>query len=249
MKFKDHFSGHAIDYAKFRPRYPQELFEYLASISPRPDLAWDCATGNGQAAIELVRYFRSVVATDASARQIENAEQHAQISYRIGPAEASGIDSRSVDLIVVAQALHWFEADRFFAEAQRVLKHDGILAVCNYTYVKISPAIDSMIGRFYRETTGPFWPPERTLVETNYQSIAFPFSELPSRRFEMNEQWNLNDLAGYLRTWSAVQRFIAVRGIDPVDDLMNELEFVWGDPEMPHEIIWPLNLRLFLRKE
>ncbi|HEY4757093.1 MAG TPA: methyltransferase domain-containing protein, partial [Chthoniobacterales bacterium] len=118
MKFKDHFSGHAVDYAKFRPRYPHELFPYLAAISPGRDLAWDCATGNGQAAIELVRYFRSVVATDASAQQIENAEPHAQISYRIAPAEASGIDSHSADLIIVAQALHWFETDRFFPEAE-----------------------------------------------------------------------------------------------------------------------------------
>ncbi|PYI75644.1 MAG: SAM-dependent methyltransferase [Verrucomicrobia bacterium] len=248
MKFKDHFSGHAVDYAKFRPRYPHELFQYLAAISPRRDLAWDCATGNGQAAIELVRYFRSVVATDASAQQIENAEPHAQISYRIAPAEASGIDSHSADLIIVAQALHWFETDRFFPEAERVLKHDGVLAVSNYIHVKISPAIDSIIGRFYRDTTGPFWPPERALVETDYQSITFPFAELPSRRFEMSKQWNLKELAGYLRTWSAVQRFIASRGIDPVDDLMKELELAWGNPEMPRQVVWPLNLRLFLKR-
>src|SRR5436190_2824291 len=145
MKFKDHFSGPAVDYAKFRPRYPDELFQYLASISPRRDLAWDCATGNGQAAIELLRYFHSVVATDASAQQIENAEPHAQISYRIAPAEASGIDSHSADLIVVAQALHWFDSDRFFAEAQRVLKHDGVLAVSNYIHVKISPEIPHQV--------------------------------------------------------------------------------------------------------
>src|SRR2546430_7765616 len=119
MKFKDHFSGHAVEYAKFRPHYPDELFQYLASISPQHELAWDCATGNGQAAVGLARHFDRVIATDASAQQIESAEPNARISYQVAPAEASEIDSASVDLILVAQALHWFDLDAFFAEAQR----------------------------------------------------------------------------------------------------------------------------------
>ena len=244
MKFKDYFSGHAVDYAKFRSHYPGELFEYLASISPRHELAWDCATGNGQAAVGLARHFGSVIATDASAQQIESAEPDDRISYRVALAEASGIDSASVDLILVAQALHWFDLDAFFTEAKRVLKEDGVLAITSYKVLEIAPEIDAIIWKFYRETTGPFWPPERELVETDYKDIQFPFPELSPVPFEMREQWNLDQLAGYLRTWSATQKFIAARGFDPVDSLMEELGAVWNNPEQVREIKWPLHLRV-----
>jgi SAM-dependent methyltransferase len=248
MKFKDHFSGHAVDYATFRPHYPGELFEYLASISPRHELAWDCATGNGQAAVGLARHFGSVIATDASAQQIESAEPDDRISYRVALAEASGIDSASVDLILVAQALHWFDLDAFFTEAKRVLKEDGVLAITSYKVLEIAPEIDAIIWKFYRETTGPFWPPERELVETDYKDIQFPFPELSPVPFEMREQWNLDQLAGYLRTWSATQKFIAARGFDPVDSLMEELGAVWNNPEQVREIKWPLHLRVGVRQ-
>jgi SAM-dependent methyltransferase len=244
MKFKDHFSGHAAEYAKFRPHYPGELFAYLASISPRHELAWDCATGNGQAAVGLAPHFEKVIATDASAQQIENAESNERISYRVAPAEASGIKSESVDLILVAQALHWFDLDAFFVEAKRVLKEDGVLAISSYNVLEIVPEIDAIIWKFYRETTGPFWPPERDLVETDYKHIQFPFEELPSRQFEMRTQWNLNQLLGYLRTWSATKKFIAARGFDPVDSLVKELGAVWKNPEEMREIKWPLHLRV-----
>jgi SAM-dependent methyltransferase len=248
MKFKDHFSGHAAEYAKFRPHYPGELFEYLTSISPRHELAWDCATGNGQAAVGLARHFESVIATDPSAQQIESAELNDRISYRVAPAEASGINSASVDLILVAQALHWLDLDAFFTEAKRVLKEDGVLAISSYKVLEIAPEIDTIIWDFYHETTGPFWPPERELVETNYKDIQFPFRELPPRQFEMRTQWNLKQLLGYLRTWSATQRFIAVCGFDPVDSLVEEFETVWKNPEEVREIKWPLHLRVGVRQ-
>jgi SAM-dependent methyltransferase len=243
-RFKDHFSGHAVEYAKFRPHYPDELFEYLASISPRHELAWDCATGNGQAAVGLARHFDSVIATDASAQQIESAEPNDRISYRVASAEASGIESASVDLILVAQALHWFDLDAFFAEAKQVLKEDGVLAISSYKVLEIAPEIDAIIWKFYRETTGPFWPPERELVETDYKDIKFPFAELPPIPFEMRQRWNLDQLAGYLRTWSATQKFIAARGFDPVDSVLKKLRTVWQNPEEVCNIKWPLHLRV-----
>jgi ubiquinone/menaquinone biosynthesis C-methylase UbiE len=244
MKFKDHFSGHAVEYAKFRPHYPDELFEHLASISPRHEVAWDCATGNGQAAVGLARHFDTVIATDASAQQIESAEPNDRISYRVAPAEASGIDTASVDLILVAQALHWFDIDRFFTEAKRVLKEDGVLAISSYKILEIAPEIDAIIWDFYRKTTGPFWPPEREPVETDYKDIKFPFAELPPIRFEMRARWNLRHLAGYLQTWSATQKFIAARGFDPVDSIVDELRARWKNPEQVREIKWPLLLRV-----
>jgi len=247
MEFKDHFSGHAVEYAKFRPHYPDELFEHLASISPRHELAWDCATGNGQAAVGLARHFEKVIATDASAQQIESAEPDERISYRISPAEASGIDSASVDLILVAQALHWFDLDRFFTEAKRVLKDDGVLAISSYMVLEITSEIDVIIWKFYRETTGPFWPPERDLVETDYKNIEFPFPELPHRQFEMRAQWNLQQVLGYLRTWSATQKFIAQQGFDPVDSLGKELGRIWRNPEQARQVVWPLSSRAFAK--
>jgi SAM-dependent methyltransferase len=243
--FKDHFSGHAADYAKFRPSYPPELFDYIASISPSRGLAWDCATGNGQAAVGLAENFARVIATDASAQQIDGAEPHPGISYRVAPAEASRIDPNSVDLILVAQALHWFDMERFFTEVKRVLKQNGILAISTYTHVSVNPEIDAILSKFYHETTGPYWPPERELVETNFQSIHFPFPELPPRQFQMRQLWTLAQLTGYLGTWSATKRFTAAHGFDPVDSLMQELGSVWNDRERARQVNWPLKLRTF----
>src|SRR6266511_1370413 len=161
MKFKDHFSAQAADYAKFRPGYPRELFDYLGSVAPSRQLAWDCGTGNGQAAVALASVFDRVIATDASERQITNAEPHERVEYRVAPAESSGIESETLDLIVVVQALHWFDLDRFYAEARRVLKVNGVLAASAYNLLHIEPAIDEIVSRYYYEVVGSLWPPER----------------------------------------------------------------------------------------
>ena len=210
MSFKDHFSKQAANYAKFRPRYPQELFDYLGSIAPSRQLAWDCGTGNGQAAVGLASVFDHVIATDASEKQISNAQAHERVEYRIAPAENSGIESGTIDLIMVAQALHWFDLDRFRAEARRVLTPKGLLAASAYNLLHIEPAIDEVINRYYYEVVGPFWPPERVLVE-KFEELPFPFFEIQTPSFEMIAQWNLEHLVGYLRSWSATQRFIALR--------------------------------------
>jgi SAM-dependent methyltransferase len=241
--FKDHFSRQAADYAKFRPAYPQELFDYLKNIAPSRQLAWDCGTGNGQAAVELASVFDSVIATDASEKQITNAAMHDRVDYRVAPAEDSGIDSRSVDLIMVAQALHWFDLDRFYAEAQRVLKPDGVLAASAYNLLQIEPVIDEVVNRYYYEVVGPFWPPERRLVE-RFAHLPFSFREIGALKFEMRASWNLDHLAGYLRTWSSTQRFIAVKGSDPLKQITQELRTVWGDPQQARKVIWPLTLRI-----
>ena len=245
IKFKDHFSGHAADYAKFRPNYPPALFDYLASISPAREVGWDCGTGNGQAAVGLARHFAKVIATDASAQQIETAQSHQRISYRVAAAEASGLEAGSVDLILVAQALHWFDMAAFFSEATRVARNSAILAISTYLHLSVNREVDSIVSEFYGETTGPFWPPERGLVETNFESIRFPFPELPSREFQMHQRWNLDQLAGYLRTWSATKKFIAARGFDPVDSLMRELADVWRGRERTRGVTWPLKVRTF----
>lgn len=243
VAFKDHFSKHAADYAKFRPRYPRELFEYLGNIAPSRQLAWDCGTGNGQASVGLATAFDRVIATDASEKQIANAQPHERVEYRAAPAESSGIASATVDLIMVAQALHWFDLNRFYTEARRVLKPNGVLAASAYNLLHIEPAIDEVINRYYYEVVGPFWLPERKLVE-NFAELPFPFHELDPPEFEMTAQWNLDHLVGYLGTWSSTQRFIAETDGDPLEQISDELRTGWGDPQRTRNVRWPLTLRM-----
>jgi SAM-dependent methyltransferase len=241
--FKDHFSKQAADYAKFRPRYPQELFDYLGSIAPSRQLAWDCGTGNGQAAVGLASVFDHVVATDASEKQIANAQSHERLEYRVAPAENSSVQSGAVDLIMVAQALHWFDLDRFYAEARRVLKPDGILAASAYNLLHIENAVDEVVNRYYHEVVGPFWPPERELVE-QFANLSFPFHEIGAPKFEMTAQWNLDHLLGYLQTWSSTQRFIAAKGSDPLEQITDDLRSTWGKPRQTRSVTWPLIVRI-----
>jgi SAM-dependent methyltransferase len=243
MPFKDHFSKQAAGYAKFRPRYPQQLFDFLGSIAPSRQLAWDCATGNGQAAVGLASVFDRVIATDASEKQIANAQSHEIVEYRIGPAENSGLGSETIDLIMVAQALHWFDLDRFYPEARRVLKFDGVLAASAYNLLHVEPAIDAVVNRYYYEVVGPFWPPERKLVE-QFPDLPFPFQKIDAPKFEMTAQWNLDHLIGYLRTWSSAQRFIAANGSDPVEQIIDDLRRAWCEPRQTRSITWPLIVRV-----
>ena len=243
MAFKDHFSTQAAGYAKFRPHYPPNLFQHLGSIARSRQLAWDCATGNGQAAIGLASVFDRVIATDASGKQIANARSHPKVEYRVAPAENSGIESATTDLIMVAQALHWFDLDSFYGEVRRVLKPEGVLAASAYNLLHIEKAIDEVVNRYYHEVVGPFWPPERRLVE-QFADLPFPFHEIAAPKFEMTAQWSLDHLLGYLRTWSSTQRFISAKGGDPLEQITDDLRSAWGKPGQRRTVIWPLLLRV-----
>ncbi len=249
MNFKDHFSDQAADYARFRPKYPPELFSYLASLVRVRERAWDCATGNGQAAIGLAKYFRETIGTDASAQQLKEASPTAGVSYRVAPAEASGLAYASIDLITVAQALHWFDRDAFFSEAKRVLCPGGVIAIWAYTLLKIAPEINPLLDHFYYETIAPFWPPERLIVDDRYRGIDFPFAEMLPPKFQLEEHWDLDQLLGYMRTWSATRRFISTRGLDPVSELERDLLPKWGNREEKRVVLWPLHLRVGLHSE
>jgi len=243
VSFADHFSGVSAGYAAFRPRYPDALFDLLARVAPARGAAWDCATGNGQAAIGLAQHFTRVIATDASAAQIAQAEPHPRVSYRVAPAEACGLEDRSVDLVTAAQAVHWFDRPRFWAEARRVLRPRGVVAFWTYWLVSITPELDAIVQRFYRDTVGPYWPPERKLTEDRYRGIDFPFTEFAVPEFTIEQQLTLDGVAGYIRTWSATRGFIEARGHDPVDALIAELTPVWGDPATPRPARWPVAVR------
>jgi SAM-dependent methyltransferase len=244
MNFKDYFSKQAPEYTRYRPHYPAPLFEYLAELTIDHRLAWDCATGSGQAALGLANYFQKIIATDASDRQIANATAHDRITYIVAPAEKTEIESDSVDLIVVAQALHWFDLDEFYAEVRRVLREGGVLAVWSYSLLRISSVIDRVLDQFYTSVVGPFWPPERNFVDNKYQSIPFPFEELVAPQFKMEARWNLDRLVGYLGTWSSVQKFKDEHNTDPIEIVIRDLRRAWGRPAHEREIRWPIHMRV-----
>ncbi|HEX8211931.1 MAG TPA: class I SAM-dependent methyltransferase [Longimicrobium sp.] len=244
-EFADHFSGAAAEYARFRPRYPAALFSYLASLVSKEADAWDCATGSGQAAVALAGHLARVVATDASAAQIAHAEPHPRVEYRVAPAERSGLGAASVELLTVAQALHWFDLPAFYAEATRVLRPGGVLAVWCYGHMVLpDAALQHTLDRFYSETVGPYWPPERRLVEEGYGGLHFPFIEIPAPSFSMEMRTSMEGLLGYLGTWSATQRYAQATGHDPLAEVRPELEMHWGDPEVQTTVRWPLSLRV-----
>lgn len=242
--FKDYFSQQAAGYATYRPTYPAALFSFAASLVDTHELAWDCATGSGQAALGIAPYFTRVVATDASAAQIEHAGRHPHIEYRVANAEHSGLADTSVDLITVATALHWFDLDAFYMEAHRVLKAGGAIAVWGYGDPVLDvPALHAAVERFNFDTLADYWPVERSVLAGGYRSLPFPFDEIETPMWTLEETWTLSELLGYLRTWSAVQRYIDATHRDPVPELESELRDLWGAPEQRHRIQWPVRMR------
>lgn len=242
--FKDHFSALARDYASYRPRYPARLFADLAQVAPGHERAWDCATGNGQAAAGLATHFREVVATDASAQQIAEARGPANIRFAVATAEASGLPAASVDLVLVAQAAHWFDLPAFYAEAARVLRPGGVLALLTYSGVRINTTLDPVLREFHQVTMGPYWPPERAHVEKDYRDLPFPWPELAFPPQEMTAAWSLDQLLGYLGTWSSTRAYREQRGADPLPALRARLLPLWGDPTRALQVRWPLPLRI-----
>ena len=238
--FKDHFSGHSASYARHRPGYPAALFSHLADLCVGHALAWDCATGNGQSALGLVHYFERVVATDASSAQIDAAIPHEQISYHVAPAEASGLEANTVDLITIGQALHWFDLPRFFAEAERVVRAGGIVAAWCYGLCSVNSEVDAVVGRLYGDIVDEFWPPERMIVDRAYVDIDFPAPLIDLPAFSMAAEWSVDDMLGYLRTWSASKRFEAQHGHDPVALVETDLRDTWGSGRQ--DAVWPMTV-------
>ena len=254
MSFKDHFSTGSSNYAAFRPSYPPALFGWLAGQCNQHELAWDCATGNGQAAVELAHHFRRVIATDASDRQIQSAKSHPHVEYRVAKAESSGLVNASVDLITVAQAAHWFDLPNFYREAKRVLRPRGMIALWGYGRLMLPGTLDESLANFYDRIIGPYWPTERALIDDAYRSLEFPFREIPAPGFSIEVSWNLPRLIAYLSTWSAVKRYIAAQGRNPLIALEAELAARWCietkkvdddcSPETAHYLEWPLFLKV-----
>jgi SAM-dependent methyltransferase len=241
VTFKDHFSAHAAAYAAARPTYPRALFARLAAAAPGRALAWDAGTGNGQAAVALAAHFARVHATDASAPQVANAAPHPRVAYAVAPAEASGLPDASCDLVTVAQALHWFDLPRFWAEARRVLRPGGVFAAWSYARLHATGRVGAVVDALDAEV-GPWWPPERAMVDDAYASIALPFAPLAVEAPPMRARWTRGALLAYLRTWSAVRRCQADTGRDPVAAVEGPLAEAWGRAER-RTVTWPLTVR------
>ena len=243
MTFKDHFSSHAGSYASFRPGYSEQVFDFVASLPRRRELAWDCATGNGQAALGLAERFARVIATDASEQQVALALPHPRVEYQRALAEDSGLPSGSVDLVAVAAAVHWFDFDRFYAEVERVLAPGGALAVWAYDLLQIDPELDVLVRRLAREIVGSYWPPERRWVDEEYRTLPFPFTEVAVPPLWMEARWDFQHFLQYLGTWSATTRYLQATGRDPRELLRRQLEEAWGDAGQPRTIRWPVMMR------
>lgn len=241
--FTDHFAPQAASYASFRPTYPPELIRAVAALAPERTVAWDCATGSGQAALLLSDHFDHVIATDASAKQIAHARSAPNVEYRIAPAEHTGLPDASVDLVTVAQALHWFNVEAFYREVDRVLRPSGVLAVWMYFRFTESPDVDAVVEWFYSDRVGRYWPPERRHVESGYATLGFPYPPESVGTFAIESWLDRNALVGYVASWSAVARCRAAEARDPVPELDARLAEVWPDPSEKRRIVWPLLLK------
>ena len=244
---KDYFSRQSESYLRFRPTYPKALFKWLTRDLKEGSLIWDCATGNGQAAISFGKEFK-VIATDQSRSQLNLHLSSENILYVQAPAEVSPFPAASISLITVAQALHWFNFDLFFDEVERVLKPRGVIAAWTYSFLTASPQlgvdIDNCVREFYQDVVGPYWPPERTWVDKLYETIPFPFLQLPSPTFEIEVFWNLDHLIGYVSSWSAVGEYKKAGFSDPIPLLRTRLNSVWGKRNKVRQMRWVLGLRV-----
>ncbi len=229
---KDNFSKQSPGYSKYRPSYPQELFEYLLSLVPNKNCAWDCGTGTGQFASGLANYFNEVYATDFSENQIEHAVKKNNIFYKVEKAEQTSFLDNQFDLITVAQAIHWFEFDKFYKEVKRTLKPGGMIAVTGYHLPRINKQIDEIVDDFYLNIVGKYWDNERKYIDEYYKTILFPFDEIKTPEFSSQYKWSLNHLIGYLNTWSAVQHYKDKNNNNPVDLINSRLKKFWKEDEM-----------------
>ncbi|MBO9659129.1 MAG: class I SAM-dependent methyltransferase [Chitinophagaceae bacterium] len=239
---KNNFSLQARQYAIYRPTYPPDLFEFLMEHVNQREAAWDCATGNGQTAIALARYFDEVCATDISQQQLDNAQFGPNITYSMQAAEHTSFEDESFNLVTVSQALHWFNFDDFYKEVRRVTKRGGVFAAWSYSLLTISPEIDEYIRDYHFNILKAYWDAERRFVDDKYESIPFPFDEIVSPDFSITYEWSIEKLEGYLQTWSAYQKFVHVNGFDPVEALMIKIRPFWKNETMKVE--FPVNMRL-----
>ena len=238
------FDSGGGDYARYRPDYPGELARFLAEVAPNRRLAVDAGCGNGQFTRQLAEHFEAVIGVDPSADQIAHAAVDARIRYEVAPAEALPVADRSVDLITAAQAAHWFDLPRFYAEARRVAVPGAGIALVSYGVARLEPGLKERFLAFYHEEIGPYWPPERQLVDTGYAGVDFPFRELAAPEMAILRRWRAADFLGYVSTWSAVRRAREAGKEELLSAFARDMTRLWGDPVQARPIRWPIAMRL-----
>ena len=231
-------------YARFRPEYPAELAQFLASISPGRTLAVDVGCGNGQLTTLLAAHFDRVAGLDPSADQIAHSTAHPNIAYGCAPAEKMPVADHSADLITAAQAAHWFDLPHFFNEVRRIAVPQAIVALVSYGVLRLEKSLDDRFAQFYWREIGPYWPAERKLVDTGYADLPFPFEEQPVPALEIRKAWTLEELLGYISTWSAVRSIREAGREDILHHFAGDLATLWGDPTRRREVRWSINMRL-----
>lgn len=237
------FSPVAGSYAVARPGYPAELFAWLGSVVPARGLAWDTATGSGQAAVGLAEHFERVIASDVSAAQVVHAKRVPRVAYCVSRAETAPLPAHSVDLVVAAAALHWFDLPRFYDEARRVLRPGGVLAAWTYHAAHVESPFDAVLWPFYRDVVGRYFAAGARLVDDRYEAIELPGSPLQAPPFVISARWTASEILAYVRTWSGVHAYVEATGKDPVAALAPAMETVCGEPDTPHVLRWPVYLR------
>ena len=240
---KDNFSSQSAEYAVYRPTYPQELYDFLFSLVNEEDAAWDCATGNGQVARILAQHFQKVYATDISEKQLSQALQLPNILYKVESSDRADVPDDSFDLVTVAQAIHWFNFEAFYAEVKRTLKPDGVIAVFGYGLMLIDKKVDQVIHKLYEDILGKYWDSERRYIEEGYKTIPFPFEEVTAPHFQIKTTWSFSQMIGYLNTWSSLQHYKKANERNPLEYLMTELKDAWGD-DAEKEVRFPILLRV-----
>lgn len=240
---KDNFSSQSAEYAVYRPTYPQELYDFLFSLVSEKDAAWDCATGNGQVARILAQHFQKVYATDISEKQLSQALQLPNILFKVESSDRADVPDDSFDLVTVAQAIHWFNFEAFYAEVKRTLKPDGVIAVVGYGLMLIDKKVDQVIHKLYEDILGKYWDSERRYIEEGYKTIPFPFEEVTAPHFQIKTTWSFSQMIGYLNTWSSLQHYKKANERNPLEYLMTELKDAWGD-DAEKEVRFPILLRV-----
>jgi SAM-dependent methyltransferase len=240
---RDRFSRQAARYARFRPSYPIALYEQLVKLVPAREHAWDCATGSGQAARELSRYFTRVTATDVSAAQLKHASAPANVSFKVAAAESPNLfEPASLDLVTVAQAAHWFNPETFYPQVRAALKPGGIIAIWGYGWFRISPEIDAILHPYGSDFLAPFWSERNRIVLEGYRNFPFPFERIPVANMQMRCRWSLPRIKGYLDSWSATQSYRDQTGQDPFDTIHDALSAAWRKPGQRRSVVWDLTI-------
>ncbi|MBY4594432.1 class I SAM-dependent methyltransferase [bacterium BD-1] len=231
-------------YLRFRPEYPPELAQFLASLAPGTTQAVDVGCGNGQLTTQLAKHFDSVLGVDPSAEQIANATEHPRVEYLRAAAEQLPVADHCAQLMAAAQAAHWFDLPRFYEEVRRVCVPHGMLALVSYGVMHLDEHLEPRFSRFYRDEIGPYWPEERKFVDSGYANLPFPFAEQSTPCLEIRKSWNLEELLGYISTWSAVHRACEAGREDISQSFAADLIELWGNSLQYREVRWPLNVRL-----